>query len=101
MYLFLFGTESRAIISTRPNPMEAQDVDDVSIANPFLSREELIIKIYSLLQLVCGEKFIYTAGIVAIAFFSFSGSERVKRHRASTEGTQVSSTHLLQSAWLH
>ncbi|GFU56175.1 hypothetical protein TNCV_712341 [Trichonephila clavipes] len=45
----------------------------ISISNPVLSREELIINIYSSLQLACGEEFISTTGISVIAFYSFTG----------------------------
>ncbi|GFX24458.1 hypothetical protein TNCV_992731 [Trichonephila clavipes] len=57
-------------------------VFDVSIANPVLSQEEMIINIYSPFHSACGEKFIFRDGIAEIAFFLCSGSEGVEHHRS-------------------
>ncbi|GFU87396.1 hypothetical protein TNCV_2716811 [Trichonephila clavipes] len=57
------------IASTQdPNPLIAHKGYDVSIANPMLSLEELIINIHFPLQSAYGEEFIYTAGVTDIAF---------------------------------
>ncbi|GFX23250.1 hypothetical protein TNCV_4560321 [Trichonephila clavipes] len=77
-----------------PNNAEAVKAwNNVSIAEPVPSREDLIINIYSPLQSGCGEKFIYMAGIAMIAVSPYSGSECVKRHRALPMKVHVSSTH--------
>ncbi|GFY34732.1 hypothetical protein TNCV_4702131 [Trichonephila clavipes] len=50
--------------------------NDVLVTHkPVLSREELIINSYSLLQLVCGKKFISETDIAGIAPPPYSGSE--------------------------
>ncbi|GFW81530.1 hypothetical protein TNCV_2882071 [Trichonephila clavipes] len=86
MYLQLFAANSYTFagydINSRIQSRESVGVwNDVSIANPVPSWEELIINIYSPLQSAWGEKFISTAGTAVITFFHYSGSERVERHR--------------------
>ncbi|GFV48004.1 hypothetical protein TNCV_4150901 [Trichonephila clavipes] len=65
--------------STRePNPVKVRGME---LSNPMLSREVLIINMYSLLQSVCREKFISMAGTAVMAVFPNFGRDRVKRHR--------------------
>ncbi|GFV37647.1 hypothetical protein TNCV_1901791 [Trichonephila clavipes] len=53
-----------------PIPWKFEVWDDVSIANPVLSQEELIINTHSLLRLECGEKIpLYRGHCIDIFFF--------------------------------
>ncbi|GFU98940.1 hypothetical protein TNCV_3381851 [Trichonephila clavipes] len=75
----LFASQPKYLLEN-PIPWK-RGVWGVSITNAMLSREEMVISIYSPLQSECGGKSISSAGIAVIAFSSYSGSERVKRHR--------------------
>ncbi|GFV88528.1 hypothetical protein TNCV_1243411 [Trichonephila clavipes] len=73
----LFATKFRAIarrnISTRTQSYGSVGVEnDTSIAYPVLSREVLIINIYSPFQSVWEKIHNYAAGIAVIAFSSYS-----------------------------
>ncbi|GFT29389.1 hypothetical protein TNCV_757451 [Trichonephila clavipes] len=77
--LNLCAAESRATVGHH-NRLNVRLRDDVYIANPVLSREELSLILFT--SFGVWRKNIETSGIAVIFFFSYCSSKPAKRHRA-------------------